>query len=88
MAVHESVTITNGRYRIKLGDIEEMVLGWNEEGRSESMETGRFLDKLEGGYQVTNSCTWRKSLFHLDLARAKVLRDLLDEYIAYKEARE
>lgn len=88
MIVKKMVSITHGHYSIELDAHDEMGMVWvNYDGmkKSTSEKTGRKLDKLNGAYQLPYTYGWRGSSFHIDLEHAKELREILDEYIAYKE---
>lgn len=77
MTINKAVTIYHGRYTIDLDDHEE--LGMN------GKPTGKVFDRLNGDFQTSLSSNCRNAFFHIDLERAKDLREILDEYIAYKE---
>lgn len=77
MTINKIVTISQGRYTIDLDDHE--VTGMN------GKPTGKVFDRLNGDFQTSFTSNCRGAFFHIDLERAKDLRKILDEYIAYKE---
>ena len=86
--VTKVVSLENGLYSIELDRKDELKYEYDPSYMyyTSCMRTGRKLDKLNGGTQCSAG-HWRSSSFDINLERAKILRELLDEYIVFKESK-